>query len=127
MGELLPIPEGLELRDPQGKVHTDAELVGQKHGVVAREAGFYLLADKAGKQGFCYAVNVDPAEADIATVTPEEIASAVGHSNEEGDGIVAGQEAAREKDGMRLWWYVTAAVAALFAMELFVANRTLRH
>ena len=125
----MSVPAGCELKDPSGATHDDKEMAGQKNGLVAKEAGLYTVSDKAGKQGFVYAVNIDPAEMDTATVSADEIASAVEQPKEEiiGGAVAGLKEGAKEQDGGRLWWYVAAAVGALFAMELFVANRTMRH
>jgi len=120
VGDVLPIPAGCNLNAPDGTTHTHAN-------TVAQSAGFYTLLDNTGKELFCYAVNVDPAEMDTATVTADEILSAMQQPRNEESGTASDQESAPEKDGSRTWWYITLAVAALFAMELFVANRTLRH
>jgi hypothetical protein len=84
--------------------------------------------NKDGGGEFCYAVNADPAEFDTATVSVDEITSAVQRSPEEATALAAGPESrGGEPDGGRIWWYLAAAVGCLFVLELFVANRTLRH
>jgi hypothetical protein len=128
VGELLPIPAGTQLTDPQGKRFTDQERVGQSAGILARQAGFYTLAAISGEPRFCYAVNADPAEFDTATIAANEIIAAVQRSPEESTAIAAANEpGATGKDTSHIWWYVTLALMALFTVEVFVANRTLRH
>ncbi|MCL2639735.1 MAG: VWA domain-containing protein, partial [Phycisphaerales bacterium] len=127
VGEELPIPEGgekLKVRSQKPEVDT---LQSQGAGVVARRAGFYAVVDKGGNDVFVYAVNVDSSEMDRAVVSADEIISAMEQPRDEEMGVATDRAAAVEKDGGHLWWYVILAVAMLFAMELFVANRTLRH
>jgi len=68
-GDLLPLPEGGTLKDPQGQV--------APAGATASQPGFYLAFTKAGAQDFCYAVNGSGAEADPATISEDEIVAAI--------------------------------------------------
>ncbi|MFB3891847.1 MAG: BatA domain-containing protein [Phycisphaerae bacterium] len=121
VGTAIVVPAGCKLKDAAGKTH-------QEESVLASEPGFYTLTGGEGGD-FCYAVNTDPAELDVAAMTPEEVVAAVQRAPNEAGGGDAGEDVAdrAEQDRHGLWWYAMAAVAALFAMELFLANRTLRH
>ncbi len=107
-----------------------AYLVGEvlPDGTIANDVGFHQVKDKDTNQQFICALNTDPAEVDIGTVTPDEVVAAVGQSPEERTNMATAGMArdAKELDG-RIWWWLTVAVAVLLAVELFVANRTLRH
>ena len=123
VGERLPVPEGHRLRGPDGKLFETTD-------VVAMQPGFYAVLDKGGTEVFQFAVNRDPAEADPATVEPQEIVAALERVQGE---VLSGEENARatqrpgRDDEAGLWWYVLLAVAMLSVGELVLGNRATRH
>ena len=123
VGETLPVPEGRKVTDPKGEALSAGS-------AVATLPGFYAVSGSGPADAFQFAVNRDPAEADPASVAPEEIAAAV--QGAEAAIAEAGEAAGslttdRDKDDQGLWWYLLAGVIGLTAAELFVANRTMRH
>jgi hypothetical protein len=79
---------------------------------------------------FQFAVNRDLAEADPATLAPDELAGAV----QEPEGAIAevlqaagSSDRDLQNDDHRFWWYLVLAVTVLVMSELYVANKTLRH
>lgn len=123
VGQKLPVPAGLKINGPDGKAIDES--------AVANVPGHYVVLDQEGKPAFYFAVNAAVAEADPATVAPDEMVAAVGRSAED---LAAARSDGAEETGLRraaessgLWWYVAVAVGLLFMLELFVANRTLRH
>jgi len=123
VGERLPVPEGCRLRGPDGKVFETTD-------VVAAQPGLHAVLDKDGKEVFQFAVNRDPAEADPATVEPQEIVAALERVQGE---VLTGEENApasqrpSRQDEAGLWWYVLAAVVLLSTGELVLGNHTVRH
>jgi len=123
VGERLPVPEGCRLRGPDGKIFETTD-------VVASQLGLHAVLDKDGREVFLFAVNRDPAEADPATVDPQEIVAALERVQGE---VVAGEETApasqrpSRQDEAGLWWYVLAAVVLLSTGELVLGNRAVRH
>jgi hypothetical protein len=123
VGETLPVPEGRKVTDPKGEPLSAGS-------AVAVTPGFYAVSGSGPADAFQFAVNRDPAEADPATVAPEEITAAV--LGAEAAIAEAGEAAGalssdRDRDDQGLWWYVLAGVVVLTVAELFVANRTMRH
>ena len=121
VGGRLPVPEGGQLRGPDGKLH---------EGDVAAKPGFYAVLDEAGEQTFLYAVNRPGGEADPATVAADEIVAALVRA--EGEMLPAEAEggvddAERPEEESRIWWYLVLAVCALSVGELWLGNRTFRH
>ena len=123
-GDMLPLPEGDILKDPQGKTHPASE------APAAAEPGFYYAVNPSGKADFCYAVNGSFAGSDPAVIAPEEILAAVERAPGEvigtldTDSIAAGEPGRR--DGS-LWWYLAWGLVALVMAEGVVGNKTLRH
>lgn len=72
------------------------------------------------------AVNVDPAESDLAAIDPSElVAAATGRASSsataaEGPAAVAPEDAEKQQN---LWWYLLFGGLALLVAELVVANR----
>jgi len=125
-GDLLPIPEGDTVKDPQGQ----SVSVPGKSGITATKPGFYLATSKSGTQDFCYAVNGSMAEADPATVSGDEIAAAIERAPDEALGGLEGGTTATLDSGKKdagMWWYLMWAVVMLSLAELVLGNKTLRH
>ena len=72
------------------------------------------------------AVNIDPAESDLASLdTGELIAAATGRASAAAPSAAAATEATPEESEKRqnLWWYLLVAGLALLVAELVIANR----
>lgn len=119
VGGRLPIPKGLSLRDPEGKVH-------EGEAMLAPMPGLYQLVDSQGKVSFCYAVNEDRAEADVTAVEPNQIIAALQREAATPQtGAAATVEDGRNSASRKeMWAYLVGALAVLLVAELFVANRT---
>ena len=75
------------------------------------------------------AVNIDPAEADLAPVDPAELVAAVtGHATAETAEAAAPEPLSREDTEKRqaLWWYLLFAGVLLLAAETVISNRLSR-
>jgi hypothetical protein len=71
------------------------------------------------------ASNVDPAEADLTAMDPQDIvAASTGESQSDGaqPGAVPQTPETRERS-QRLWWYLLCLGAVLLAAETVVSNR----
>ncbi|HEY7292182.1 MAG TPA: BatA and WFA domain-containing protein [Vicinamibacterales bacterium] len=76
------------------------------------------------------AVNLDPAESDLAPLDPNElVASVTGHAGPATAEAAAEQEMTREEAEKRqgLWWYLLLVGLALLAAETAIANRLSRN
>ena len=90
------------------------------------EAGFYELRGREGQDiPVVVAANVDPAEADLSTIDPKEIAAAA-VGNPAGSGATSAGVPltieAQEKN-QRLWWYLLCLGIALLAADTLISNR----
>jgi hypothetical protein len=91
------------------------------------ESGFYELRGREGQDiPVVVAANVDPAEADLATIDPKEIAAAAA-GNPAGAGGVSSAGVpltieAQEKN-QRLWWYLLCLGLVLLAADTLISNR----
>jgi hypothetical protein len=156
------VDDGCQIKDPAGKVvnenggrnhgldaHAthgqDGRATEEDHGrdahateVAAQAPGFYVVTNGDGAQKFCYAVNTKPSEAEVATLSVEEVKAAAqrvageaGESEAELASVDTGQdkkaaiEQADQKQG--IWWYLVLAAGMMLFVELFLANRTVRH
>lgn len=122
VGDRLPVSSKQRLEGPDGK-----RMKGED--VVAEKPGFYL-ASGGGQEDFCFAVNRDPREADPATVSAEEIVTALQRSP--GEAVEDAKASAKMaigavKDEGNIWWYLMAAIPLLLLVELVVANHAVRH
>jgi hypothetical protein len=77
------------------------------------------------------AVNLDPAEANLTRIDPQELKSAVlahGTAAAAGNGSPANDPASREEAERRqtIWWYLLALAGVLFATETLMSNRLSR-
>jgi hypothetical protein len=91
------------------------------------EQGFYELRGDSNATGDMAVVasNVDPAEADLTAMDPQDIvAASTGES--QSDGVqpnAAPQTPETRERSQRLWWYALLLGAALLAAETVVSNR----
>jgi hypothetical protein len=91
------------------------------------EAGFYELRGREGEDiPVVVAATVDPAEADLSTIDPKEIAAAAvgnpaGAGGESAAGVPLTLEA-RERN-QRLWWYLLCLGIVLLAADTLISNR----
>lgn len=125
-GDLLPVPDGDTLKDPQGQVIPGTG----KSGITATQPGFYLAMNKSGAQDICYAVNGSFAESDPATIGSDEIAAAIERAPDEDLAGVDGSPTATpdgKKSDAGLWWYLVWGIVTLSFGELVLGNKTLRH
>ena len=125
-GDLLPVPDGDTLKDPQGQV---VPLSG-KTGFYAAQPGFYQALDKSGALDITYAVNGSMSEADPATIGGDEIVAAIERAPDEVLGGLDGDSAATPDEGKKdagLWWYLLLGIMGLSFAELVLGNKTLRH
>jgi hypothetical protein len=129
-GDLLPLPDGDTLRDPQGQPHSAPDAGAGKPGVYATQPGFYPVLNKAGAQDFCYAVNGNLAEGNPVTIGGDEIALAIERAPDEilgGFDADAPIKAGNEKKDAGLWWFLIWGILGLSFVELVLGNKTLRH
>jgi hypothetical protein len=99
--------------------------------VPLHEQGFYVIRAEGAPRGMGrrVAVNLDPAEANLARIDPEELKASVLASN---GGAVAGAVAAdaptREDAERRqtIWWYLLVLAGVLLATETLMSNRLSR-
>lgn len=91
------------------------------------EAGFYELrgpATAAGS-GRPVAVNVDPAESDLAHMEPAELVAATLATTAAANGTAAGDDStpAEKERAQRVWWYLLAGAFLVLAAETILSNR----
>jgi len=93
------------------------------------EAGFYELRP-AGESGAAaleaIAVNVDPAESDLASADPEEVASSLGRAprGETATGEPLTAEERERRQG--IWWFALLLAGAVLAGETILSNNLSR-
>jgi hypothetical protein len=90
------------------------------------EHGFYEVRPLGGTAGSgrTVAVNVDPAEADLAHMDPAELVAAVTKQGAATQAAIASDATPEETEQRQtLWWYLLAAAVMLLAAETVVANR----
>jgi hypothetical protein len=93
------------------------------------DQGIYEVrsAVASGGRPEAIAVNLDPAESDLAALDPSElIATVTGHaSHAQAQAPEGPQEVTREESEKRqsLWWYLLLAGLVLLAAETIIANR----
>ncbi len=129
-GDLLPVPAGDTLKDPQGQEMTATQTGAEKSGFLAAQPGFYNAFNAQGQHDFYYAVNGNMTEADPATVAGDEIASAIARAPDEALGGLDSGTANAPEAGIKdagLWWFLLWGVLLLTFAELVVGNKTLRH
>jgi hypothetical protein len=119
------VPPGSRLKTPSGR-----ELSGKDGKLTLEETGISVWMDADGKADYAIAVDAARQEATTATVSPDEIIAAVQPDPAElGDAAAAVRDdSVRARlDRNDFWWYLAVAAAALFVIELWFANKTLRH
>ena len=114
----------LSIVSPTGKRVRFSDSV---HAATLTERGFYELRTNATAEGSGrpVAVNVDPAESDLAHVEPRELvaaALATAGPASSASGADAGTAAERER-GQRVWWYLLVAAFLVLAAETMLSNR----
>jgi hypothetical protein len=94
------------------------------------EQGVYEVRAAASTTGrpLAIAVNIDPAEADLAPVDPAELVAAVTGRATETTDAAAPEPLSREDTEKRqaLWWYLLFAGLLLLAAETVISNRLSR-
>jgi hypothetical protein len=96
-----------------------------------REQGFYeIRPDGAGRgMGQRVAVNLDPAEANLARIDPEELkASVLSSTGNAAVGATVVDASTREDAERRqtIWWYLLALAGILLATETLMSNKLSR-
>lgn len=114
----------LSIVSPTGKRVRFSDSV---HAATLTERGFYELRTNATAEGSGrpVAVNVDPAESDLAHVEPRELvaaALATAGPASSASGADAGTAAERER-GQRVWWYLLVGAFLVLAAETMLSNR----
>jgi hypothetical protein len=103
---------------------------GANHLTTLREEGFYELRgpNTPVGSGRPIAVNVDPAELDLAHIDPRDVVTAV-QAASAGTPAGAGTNTATPQDRERrqsVWWYLLLAALLLLALETTLSNRLSR-
>ncbi len=103
---------------------------GPNHLVTLREQGFYELRGRETPvgSGRPIAVNVDPAETDLAHLDPQDIVVAVTAGNGQrvaGSDFNTGTPEDQERR-QRVWWYLLVAALLIMAAETMLSNRLSR-
>jgi hypothetical protein len=119
----------LVLESPSGDRQRVAA-TGPAHLITLREQGFYELRgpNTPVGSGRPIAVNVDPAEADLSHLDPQDLVAAVTSANaqrEAGTGLDAPTPESQEQR-QRLWWYLLLGALLLMAIETTLSNRLSR-
>ncbi|MGC8641827.1 MAG: vWA domain-containing protein [Isosphaeraceae bacterium] len=91
------------------------------------DAGIYLvrLINRKPAQQMAFAVNIDPAESDPATLTKEDLQARFGTRPLfvcDGPGELS-ETISRLREGISLWEWFLAAVLICLVLEVFLANR----
>jgi hypothetical protein len=108
-----------------------ARLASGTQGLVPlQEQGFYEIRPEGAARGMGQriAVNLDPAEANLARIDPQELKSAVLASSGTAAGAASADAPSREDTERRqtIWWYLLALAGVLFATETLMSNRLSR-
>ena len=107
-------------------------LASSNEGLVPlHEQGFYEIRPEGAPRGMGQrlAVNLDPAEANLARIDPEELKASVLASNGGPvTGTVAADAPTREDTERRqtIWWYLLVLAGVLLATETLMSNRLSR-
>jgi Mg-chelatase subunit ChlD len=96
------------------------------------EQGFYEIRPEGAARGMGQrlAVNLDPAEANLARIDPEELKASVLAGGKAGvaPGAITRDAPSREDSERRqtIWWYLLALAGVLLATETLMSNRLSR-
>lgn len=119
----------LVLESPSGDRQRVAA-TGAAHLVTLREQGFYELRGQNTPvgSGRPIAVNVDPAEADLSHLDPQDLVAAVTSANAQREGGTELDAPTPESQEQRqkLWWYLLLGALLLMAVETALSNRLSR-
>ncbi len=117
---------------PDGQTLTRKTVLDESQVLVrlerTRAAGFHLVSGETVGEPVPVAVNPDPAESDVTTMSAEEIGdrlAAPGVEVLDGDGPLAGA-IRRGRVGRELWSWLLLAGLAVFALESALARWTTR-
>jgi hypothetical protein len=135
VGQVLDVAQRAKGRTDRVVVTPSGERVAQggKGLVELSEQGVYELRSVSGgatARPESIAVNIDPAESDLAPLDTRELVAAVtGHANPESAEPAMAERMTREEIEKRqaLWWYLLLAGGALLAVEMLIANRLSRN
>jgi uncharacterized membrane protein len=98
--------------------------------VPLHEQGFYEIRPEGAARGMGQriAVNLDPAEANLARIDPEELKASVLAGGSGFAGAVTSDAPTREDTERRqtIWWYLLALAGVLLATETLMSNRLSR-
>ncbi|HEY2904451.1 MAG TPA: BatA domain-containing protein [Vicinamibacterales bacterium] len=133
VGQVIDLAGVSRVRGDRVIVSPSGQRITQKAGaaiVELNEQGTYEVRAAAGAAATArpeaIAVNLDPAESDLAPLDTRELVAAVtGHATPSGNEPAAPVEVTREESEKRqaLWWYLLLAGMLLLAAETVVANR----
>ncbi|HEY1913237.1 MAG TPA: BatA domain-containing protein [Vicinamibacterales bacterium] len=106
------------------RAHPAEYLVGDAPAGLKRVPGIAMLADPShGGRDRRVALNVDPREAELARISPDDFQAAVTRLTVSG-GSETRVEARQQEDRQHLWQYGLALMVLLLAAEGIVASRT---
>ncbi|HEY2854528.1 MAG TPA: BatA domain-containing protein [Gemmatimonadaceae bacterium] len=111
---------------------TKTRLASAEEGLIPlHEQGFYEIRPDGAARGMGQrvAVNLDPAEANLARIDPEELKASVLASAGSTVGGAAVSDAPSREDTERrqtIWWYLLALAGVLLATETLMSNRLSR-
>ena len=118
----------LILEAPSGE-KTRLSALGTNHLATLREQGLYELRAESAPVGGGrpIAVNVDPAEADLAHLDPQELVAAASAGTAKAVASEAIVVAPEQQEGRQtVWWYLLLAALFLLAVETVLSNRLSR-
>lgn len=118
----------LVLEAPSGE-KTRLSALGSNHLATLRERGLYELRGENTPigSGRPIAVNVDPAEADLSHLDPQELVAAASAKTPAKPTIDATTVAPEQQEGRQtVWWYLLLSALFLMAIETVMSNRLSR-
>jgi hypothetical protein len=118
----------LVLQAPSGE-KTRLSVLGKNHLATLRERGLYELRgeDTPVGAGRPIAVNVDPKEADLAQLDPQElVASAAADTARANKSESITVQPEQMENRQTVWWYLLLAALFLLAVETVMSNRLSR-
>lgn len=118
----------LVLEAPSGE-KTRLSVLGSNHLATLREQGLYELRGEnaAIGGGRPIAVNVDPTEADLSHLDPQELVAAASANTATRQTIDLSTAPPEQQEGRQtVWWYLLLGALFLMAIETVVSNRLSR-